>query len=231
MINEIYDKVINGNWRISGFFRGINKLFAYNEQEKQILTCMDFISWNEIRGDYLEFGVFAGRNFIKAYHFAKNKNIKGMRFFAFDSFEGLPELTGKDKDSKQFFKGQFNCSLEDFKQICKKKNVNLSEVITIKGWFNKVLNKKLKDNYNIKKAAYIFIDVDLYESTVPVLEFVTDLIQDGTIIVFDDYFCEDGDPRKGERKAFEDWVKKNNFIVTPYKNYNWNGVSFILHKK
>ena len=37
-----------------------------------------------------------------------------MRFFAFDSFEGLPELSGVDQDTKDFAKGQYSFDEESF---------------------------------------------------------------------------------------------------------------------
>jgi O-methyltransferase len=230
MINKIYDRIINGVWRYGRVFRAINKSSGYSEQELQIMTCMDFIALNRIEGDYLEFGVFEGKNFISAFHFA-NRRENNMRFFAFDSFEGLPELEGLDKGSKQFYKGKYYCGLEKFKKLITKKKVDLNKTIIVMGWFKDVLNKELKKKYNMNKAAYVFIDCDLYESTVPVLEFITDMVQDGTIIVLDDYYCANGSPKKGQRKAFEDWIKKNKFIATQYKKYYWHGDSFIINKK
>ena len=47
------------------------------------------------------------------------------------------------------------------------------------------LKSKIKDNGGINLA---LIDADLYVSTVPVLNFITDLLVDGGIIIFDDFF-------------------------------------------
>ena len=33
------------------------------------------------------------------------------------------------------------------------------------------------------------VDCDLYQSTVPVLAFLADLLQDGTVVLFDDWYC------------------------------------------
>ena len=55
----------------------------------------------------------------------------------------------------------------------------------------------------------IMIDCDLYESTVPVLEFITDLVQQGTIIVFHDWFRFKGDPNCGEQKACREWLDQH----------------------
>jgi hypothetical protein len=53
------------------------------------------------------------------------------------------------------------------------------------------------------------IDCDLYESTVPVLEFITPLLQQGTILIFDDWFRFRGSRHHGERRACHGWLQRN----------------------
>lgn len=52
------------------------------------------------------------------------------------------------------------------------------------------------------------MDCDLYLSTVPVLEFVKDLLQKGTVIIFDDWNCFWADPDKGERRAWREFCER-----------------------
>ena len=63
------------------------------------------------------------------------------------------------------------------------------------------------------KAVVIYVDCDLYDSTVTVLDFAKDLLQKGTIMVFDDWFCFYGDPDKGERTAFKEFLALNPSLV------------------
>jgi len=231
-LTRLYKRYLNSRFRTTRFFRSMQKIFSYSEREKVLKTCLEFVSFNKVKGDYLEFGVFEGDNFIKAILFSRNKDLENMKFFAFDSFEGLPNISGLDKKVEIFSKNQFSCNVNKFRNILQKKKIDLNKIEIIEGWFNKTLNQKLKRKLNIKKASVIFVDVDLYESCVPVMDFITDYIQDGTIIIFDDYFCYKGSNKLGVRKAFEDWLKKNkNITVTPYLQYDWMGKAFILHKK
>jgi hypothetical protein len=71
------------------------------------------------------------------------------------------------------------------------------------------LNDHTKKTLGIKQAAVVWIDCDLYESTVPALNFITDFVQTGTIICFDDFYCFRGDPNRGESKAFKEWLLRN----------------------
>ncbi|HRF44076.1 MAG TPA: hypothetical protein PLD30_07515, partial [Candidatus Competibacteraceae bacterium] len=67
----------------------------------------------------------------------------------------------------------------------------------------------LKVRLNITKARMVHIDCDLYESTKLALDFVASLMQEGTIIVFDDWFQFRGNPQRGEQKAFYEWLENN----------------------
>ncbi len=70
------------------------------------------------------------------------------------------------------------------------------------------------------------IDCDLYDSTISVLDFIKDYLQDGTIIIFDEYYFG------SEKKAFEEWLEKNPDVsATQYHKYDVLGNSFIINKK
>src|SRR3989344_87328 len=206
-----------------------NQYFLYNRKEEVLNYCFGFLNFAEHKGDYLEFGVWKGGSLNAAYHLSKKfKNLKSMRFYAFDSFEGLPEIEGTDSELKQFGKGEYNCSLDSVKKALKKNGVDLEKITFTKGWYKDTLNQNTRNNLPIKKASLIYVDCDLYDSTVPVLDFVTPYVSDGTIIVFDDWFCFNGRPDKGEQKAFSEWLEKNPDIsVTEYKQFGWMGNSFI----
>jgi hypothetical protein len=73
------------------------------------------------------------------------------------------------------------------------------------------------------------VDCDLYESTVAVLDFITDYLQDGSILIFDAWFCFRANPNRGEHRAFQEWLKKNPQITArQYQKYALYGNSFIV---
>jgi len=205
---------------------------SYSPRGEILSKASAYVSCSKMEGDYLEFGVWMGNSFVSAYHFAQKYGLKDMDFYAFDSFEGLPTLKGIDANESCFHKGQFSCSEEEFKRILKRKGVDLNKVKTIKGWYKDTLNDDTKQSLPLKKASIIWIDSDLYDSAVSVLDFITKYIQNGTLLIFDDWFCFKGNPKKGEQLAFKQWLEKNPHITaSEYYKFSWGGNSFILHKR
>src|SRR3989338_6480669 len=209
----------------------LQQYFSYDRREEVLTACLGFADFNRIRGDYLEFGVWKGGSLIATYHLAKKlEYLQAMRFYAFDSFAGLPAKKGVDAEFEQFVEGEYDSSLEEVKINLKRNGVDQSEVTFVKGWYDQVLNEETRKKLPIKKAAIIYIDSDLYESAVPVFKFITPYIQDGTIIIFDDWFCFNGRSDKGEQKDFREWLGNNTFFSpVDYKDFGWSGKAFIIN--
>ena len=131
-----------------------------------------------------------------------------MRLILFDSFEGLPEMTEVDLDESDFHQGQFSCSLDEVKRNLLASDVDLTKYLFVKGWYKDTCAKATKEIHQIKAAAICWIDCDLYQSTSEVLNFLKDIIVDGTILVFDDWFCFRGSPYRGQQLAFSEFKQK-----------------------
>jgi len=203
------------------------------KEEFQIFLkyAMNYVFGCQIQGDYLEFGSFRGNTLTTAFLSAKRFGLNSMKFFIFDSFEGLPPIAGVDAEGPcHYEQGQYACSLDEFTRIIARRGVDLQRVVVTKGWYDKTLNGETSKRLQIKKAAIIWIDCDLYESTVPVLDFVTPYIQTGTILCFDDWFCFGGDPTRGEARPFLEWLKKNPWLTAiEYRKFESAGNSFIMN--
>jgi len=209
----------------------LGALVRYTAREGMLELAMRFVAASKLEGDYLEFGVWSGNTFIAAFNFAQRSGLKSMRFYAFDSFQGLPEIEGVDLQFQQFSDGQYACSLEQFKANTSKAGVDLHRVKIIPGWYKDVLNEQTRKELPIRLAAVVWVDCDLYSSTVPVLDFITDYLTTGTVLVFDDWFCFRGDPSKGEQRAAKEWLAKHPEIeLVEYHKFGYHGNSFIVQK-
>jgi hypothetical protein len=157
-------------------------------------------------GDYVEFGVYRGASFMTNWRLAQRYGFRDMRFFAFDSFTGLPEEEGP------IWKfGMYSCSKERFMNVIRKAGADLNRVTAVEGIFSETLTPRTKLKYGLRKAAFVHVDCDLYTSTKQVLGFITDLIGHGTVLAFDDWQCFEGNEQAGEPKAFGEWPPNAQF--------------------
>lgn len=221
-------------------------------RESIIYKAAEFAAVNKVQGDYLEFGVFRGGSYISAYHtlrycfvdvidrfgFTMSETekhetisiLEQMRFFAFDSFAGLPSVA--NTEAFGFFKeGQFMAGLTEFKANVALGKVPFERSVIVPGWYSDSLTSATCHEHGLAKAAVVHIDCDLYESTRLVLKFVTPLLVDGTVLIFDDWFHFNGHPLRGEQRAFNEWAKTlENWSFSEFQQEGTWRKSFIASK-
>ena len=109
----------------------------------------------------------------------------------------------------------------------------LDRIKLIPGFYNESLTELNKQNLKSQgnKASFVCVDCDLYESSVPVFNFIEDFLQEGTVIYIDDYWAGyKGNPNKGVSKAFFEFQETSNWKFAEYLNISWLGKSFITYK-
>jgi hypothetical protein len=201
-----------------------------------IRLAADFKAW-QLDGDYLEFGVYTGMSFSNAWHLIRGaERTRGKahqtRFFAFDSFEGLPESKDLDRVYAPYAQGAYAASRHEFERNIAEAGVDLRDVTVVPGFYEKSLVPGLKERIGLQKAAIVYIDCDLYASAVHVLDFLTDLLVDGAIVIFGDWYLFHANPELGQQRAFREWLAKNPslraspFVHVPHIYHQ----SFIIHR-
>ncbi len=73
-----------------------NNEIRQKEKYRFFQLAWDYLVANFIEGDYYEFGCHKARTFRMSLSEARKKNLVNINFYAFDSFEGLPEPMGID---------------------------------------------------------------------------------------------------------------------------------------
>lgn len=203
-----------------------------------------YVVKNQIEGDYLEFGVYKGVSFIETYdqitsysnifykHGPKSSSEKNifddMKFHAFDSFEGLPE-TENPSNPIQYYSGAYSASEDEFRARIVKAGMDMTRVTITKGWFNETLNEETGKRLNLNKIAIAYIDCDIYESSVDVLNFITPYLKTGSVLVFDDWFRNKGISNAGVQGAVIEWLSKNkNITLQHFYNADTRTAVFIV---
>lgn len=139
-------------------------------------------------GLYLEFGVYKGASINRL---AALRPL--VRFYGFDSFHGLPEPW-----TAGAVKGAFTLN---GKLPPVRSNVEL-----IAGFFETTLPAFVAAHKG-RSIAFMHIDCDLYSSTKYVLSAVRQLVTEGTVIVFDEFFNFPNWQSGGEYRAFAEFVQ------------------------
>ncbi len=210
---------------------------AYNQTNRQTEKSLfyrrtfDFLTDNRVFGDYHEYGCHRCRTFRMALTEARRHNLPDMRFHAFDSFEGLPQPT-TDTSVEIWTRGALTTTEEDFMAMVRDHGIYADRVRTIKGFYDQSLTKELRREYidSGRKISLVNIDCDLYESAVPVFEFIDPLLQEGAVIYVDDLFAGyKGSPRKGVARAFLEWQARSRWKVVRHLDIGWWGRSYIVY--
>ncbi|HSX07188.1 MAG TPA: TylF/MycF/NovP-related O-methyltransferase [Candidatus Saccharimonadia bacterium] len=153
------------------------------DQLRVILTELE-ATLVKLDGAVVEFGCYVGTTslFIRR---LLNALGDSREFHAYDSFEGLPPKTAHDESraGDQFQAGELAVSKKQLLQQFQK--ANLSPPIVHKGWFNSLTSKDVPP-----QIAFAFLDGDFYESIRDSLKLVLPCMQQGGIIIIDDYARE-----------------------------------------
>lgn len=145
-------------------------------------------------GVFLEFGVYKGAS-INLTAVIMEKLGRSPKLYGFDAFEGIDEdMVGTDLP-----KGGLSC---DGQTPAVHRFVTL-----VKGWFNETLPEFTKNN--TEKAAFIHVDSDTYSSTKEIFKNCNKMVDEGTIIIFDEYWNY-AFWKLNEHKAWREFVEENN---------------------
>jgi O-methyltransferase len=211
MIDRLQEVSLCQERRRREWLDGPHEAFRTRVRKDVFMSISVFCFHNQpIGGYYFEFGCHKARTMRLAWETLHP--LYDWTFVAFDSFEGLPEMDAADS-TPMWTKGDLKTSETDFVNLVTQHGMPRERLKTVKGFYNESLTPALRDELLPRKAAVVYIDCDLYSSTVCALNFSKEFFQKGTVLVFDDWFCFHGDPAKGERRAFAEFRERNPELI------------------
>ena len=143
-----------------------------------------------MQGNIAELGVYQGGNaFIS--NFLLWKTLQGRKYYLFDSFEGFPEFSFYDPQSRsdEFSDVSFSYVKNLFSAF---KNIRI-----YRGLFSDTFKKVTSESF-----VFVYIDCDLYQPTLESCRFFYDRIKKGGIMLFHDYCGDEPDLPQGSKKPF-----------------------------
>lgn len=186
----------------------------------------------QLDGDYLEFGVFTGSSFICAIRSHRQMHGFGKcqtSFYGFDSFQGFGKHAKEDQHPF-YLDSIFTINESKVRRWIHKKAKSDPYKI-VKGYFDDTLKGKSCADLGIKKIRVMFIDCDMKQPSRLALEYARDGLQEGSIIIMDDFFSYRGSREKGVVGAFSSFLKANPHIhVRDLLTYGSVGKAYIVDK-
>jgi len=203
--------------------------YKFTDEQLKITHILEAINYTrvaELPNVYFEFGCHSARTFSAAVRATSYLKMEDAQLFAFDSFQGLPETSKSDDGC--FEKGEYFTPVDSFIRLVKSQSgLKLNPKNVIEGYYSESLTTKLQKR--MPKVGVVHIDVDLYSSTVDVLNFIKPLLVEGSVLIFDDWCCFPPGSNKGERRALNEFCEENPSIkLEPWKSYSTFGKSFFV---
>lgn len=157
--------------------------------------CID----RKIEGDFVECGINAGGHPAFMAYVSTKYGDAQRKVHMYDSFQGMPmggpddipewlEVLGTNEDRQHpkaanvllSYRWQVEQNMDSWR-------VNKDLLVYHEGWLQEVLPKELSEGKLPKKIALLRIDVDLYDSTIPVIKYLYPLVSPGGYIISDDW--------------------------------------------
>ncbi len=209
-----------------------------------VLRVVEYVSIAGVIGDILEFGVLGGWSARIFCETARRLRFMG-RMHLFDSFEGLPEYASRvDRESYEIsgrnlwqdrmrfpddFVARLGGSVDKHIHSQLSAVLRAERIVAHRGFYSETLRQDQP-----LRAAVVHVDCDLYQSTVEVLSglYRMNALQDGCVIMFDDWNCNKASPNYGERRAFGEFLEaQERFSSSAFFTYGFNGAAFFLHDR
>ena len=222
-----------------------NQRFRQSERFRFYRCAMDYIVENYLAGSYFEFGVHRARTFTMVMgldsFYASNmgKTAGGLtpkpgggfmhKYFAFDSFEGWPQIS--DATSHPHYSpGGAKTDSDEFIELLTAYGQSTERVELIEGFYDRSLTESLANKYVQEKvkASLITVDCNLYESYKSVFAWVDQFMQPGTVLYLDDHNTFRAQPNQGPKRAWNEYKEISDWKFEPFLPVGHWGFSFIV---
>lgn len=194
----------------------------------------EYLVRSGLSGHYLEFGTYWGRWFFQAYYLFRHI-LKG-NFYAMDSFHGLsrPEERETLYTAGDYRVQTYNYNIRSFKALARLVGMPEERLRVVPGFYSDTLVGHSPSEYGLEpqSVSVCIIDCDLYEPTRQALDFVTPLMEPGSLICFDDWRLCRASPVVGERAAALAWLRDNpDLELVELDRIHWQHQWFIFNRR
>ncbi|MFM8296612.1 MAG: TylF/MycF/NovP-related O-methyltransferase [Microcystaceae cyanobacterium] len=149
----------------------------------------------DVKGSIVECGVFQGFGILSWAKFSAILEPVNLtrRIYGFDSFEGFPAISEKDRSETSFHLQEGQLYADSYDEILELASIHdstrflghIPKVKLIRGNATETIPRFIKDNPHLL-VSLLFLDFDLYEPTKVAIEHFLPRMPKGAIIAFDE---------------------------------------------
>lgn len=183
--------------------------------QRQIDACLKHFYGHKIKNPVIyEFGVYRGSSIDYYIKREPHFQIRASVIYGFDSFVGLPEEDPNSPMLSDFPAGKFNLTQENGLDTLQnieliRETINDDRLVLIPGFYSE-LSKKHARKHRLLPADLVYLDADLYISTIQALNFLHNnrLLKYGTLLAYDQFAVPSVVGLHGEEKAHWEFLDK-----------------------
>jgi hypothetical protein len=218
----------------------MTQLIRSDVRSATFIRALEFVNFERVPGDVVECGVYGGLS-LAMLGKAATFDPKGMtrRIVGFDTFEGLPpsaETHARWQPGDCARTDAWHPIAQPGERVTPAltrrlfQECGLVEPILHEGPFAGTMPAAIPSA--IPAIAVLHVDCDLYESARDVLESAAPALQDGSVLLFDDWFHYRAHPGKGESRAFDEFLgRRPEWDARPWGSYGTFCAAFILSRR
>jgi len=178
-----------------------------------LIRATEYIENNNIKGAFVECGVWKGGSIMTVIHTLNSMNKSEKDIYLYDTYEGMTEPTDVDfsykgNSAKKIYKDKQGdwcySSLDEVKANISSIAYPSEKIFYIKGR----VEETIPNNKVPEKIALLRLDTDWYESTLHEMKHLFPKLIKGGIIIIDDY-----GHWGGCKKAVDEYLDKNNILL------------------
>ena len=218
----------------------MSRIIRGDDRATTFFAAIEFVDYEQVPGDIVEFGVFTGLSLaLLAQGHAFDPKGMVRRVVGFDSFDGLPPSTEEHaqwRDGACRTNHAWHPFVEPGVRVTPEITKNLFAACELAepelhvGLFDNTVPPVVPSRYSSIAVAHI--DCDLYESAKSALDAMAPALQDGTVLLFDDWFHYRANPRRGEARAFREFLSEHpEWESVHYRTYATFCNAFILSRR
>jgi hypothetical protein len=218
----------------------MTRIMRSDARADTFVRAIDFVNFERVPGDVVECGVYGGLS-LAILGKAATFDPKGMtrRIVGFDTFEGLPpseEVHARWQPGDCARTAAWHPLAEPGERITAALTrrlfleCGLDTPILHEGPFDRAMPSAIPSA--IPAIAVLHVDCDLYESARDVLESAAPALQDGSVLLFDDWFHYRAHRGRGESRAFDEFLGRHpEWDARHWTTYGTFSTAFILSRR